>query len=178
MIQTNGSRILIKERLRRTKTSPSFLATGRGEYSIVKAGAPIKITANLTGEKVRTIEFLEGQRKIAIFQAQEDSPRVWNIYHRMVIREHRGYNIGLHGFRLLEQQIRKIGGKEILLKTNQKEVIRTLLKLGYSMNSEHKQELCGCLQLPRNATTKQIITALEGTWLERPHELTLYRKLE
>jgi hypothetical protein len=175
----NQARIPIRNRLRRIRGSPSFKATGVGEYSIIRNGAPHIITTKAEiGHGQINLFFKNEDRVIGIFQAQHDGKGVWDIYHRDVFAEYKGYNIGRHGFGLIAQQIKKEGGTRINVRTNQKEVIRTLLKLGYKLPEEHKVELAGRLGLAQTATIKEIIAALEGAWMKHSYVLTLFKHLK
>lgn len=174
------TKILAQNRIRRIAKSPSFGLTGQGHYFITRNGKKVVINAKTQtqGTGGAYVEFKEGEKRVGIFVATKCVNDKWDIFHRQVLPELRGYNLGRVGFRLIEQHIRKQGGKKIKVETNQREVIQTLLKIGYSLKLEHKKELCACLNLSTHATTREIISALNGKWEEAPPKLELVRELK
>ena len=173
----NRKRIGPKDRIIRKPKSPSFKESGIGEYTIIKDGKKTNIRAEAIGQGNITINFFDEAKRIGVFTAEKSNLGWWNLFHRAVHSAYQGYYMGRTGFRLVEQQVKKAGGKGIYIDTNQKDVIRTLLKIGYGIKTAHRNELCRILGIPIGAPTKTIILALEGQWMEKPHPLTLYKKL-
>ncbi len=177
---TRKAIILARNKIRKVDKSPSFKLTGSGQYSIIKNGKKVvlNLTSTIYQERETYIEFKHEGRSVGMFAASKSTNNQWKIYHRRLNPDLRGYNIGRVGFRLLEQQIKKLNGKKIMVETNQSDVIRTLLKIGYVFEKDYRKKICTYLKLPQKAKNIEIINLLNKNTTELPYESVLIHEIK
>ncbi|MBI2530160.1 MAG: hypothetical protein HYW05_03375 [Candidatus Diapherotrites archaeon] len=128
--------IPLSQKVRRAKSSQSFLKTLNGKY-IIHGNKKIFAQTFIDKERSRinlVVHNADKQlfQRLCNFEAIK-TKEGWNVYHRYLHDDYHGLNLGRLGFRLIEIAIKKHGGKEIFLEADRKDVINTVLGLGWNI---------------------------------------------
>lgn len=86
---------------------------------------------------------------VADFAAQTCDKENWSLFHRKVITDYKGLNLGRVSFRLMELAIKELGGKKIWLGTSDIGVVNTVLGLGWEVHKNYIGNLKTILGLRR-----------------------------
>jgi len=143
------------DRVRRVIGSPSFKATGKGVYSITKNNEKIVVNSKVEKESGGGFSVLLSTEKqttpIGRFMiSKSTAPPGWNMIWRRIQPDYRGYNLGRLGFRLAEQEVRKLGGKKMIFYTGRVDALRTALSMGYvPATAESEKTIKRLAQIPK-----------------------------
>ncbi|MEI7962141.1 MAG: GNAT family N-acetyltransferase [archaeon] len=159
-------RIQKSHRVRRVPLSTSFRNTASGEYTIIKDGIKRKINAEVesipTGFSVTLHE--RNSKEIANFEV-EMIAGINQSFHRIVMPNYRGYNLGKLLFRLAEQEAKNRGAKKLEVITKRQDALTTALAVGYTIPPEeiHKlKTILGIAQTNPLPPRKELISNLKN----------------
>ncbi len=178
---TYGS-IPIEWKARRAKSSPNFAKTLRAEY-LVKGNKQVFVEGNIDRKNQRVeLNLYDGNRNsLGSFGARRMHWEIWEIPQRFVDYHYRGLNLGRICFRLMELQIRKMKGREIFVKTDQRSVVLTLLGLRWKIDANSEEAFKRALgirksnKLPNVQTIKEILMKRDE---ELPESIRFIRDLQ
>ena len=174
-----------QHRVRRVKGSPSFRQASKTVLEIHQRGIPKTIFVNIYDYKKDGFDLdanLDNGKRIGGLAIENLGANNWNIFDRYIKEDYRGYYLGRTLFRFVEMEIKKRGGKHISMITNQPDVIRTSLKLGYKLTPHGEAILKRALNLPSQAPlpqTPKLINLLDQQKgkIEPASSPTIYKEL-
>ena len=162
-------------KVRRAPFSKSFRSTATGEYTIIKNGLKKKITAAVestpTGFSITLHE--RNAKEIGNFEVEIIDGHNQS-FHRIVMPNYRGYNLGKLLFRIAEQEAKRRGATKLEVITRKQDTFTTAVSVGYSIcpNEVHKlKALLGIPQTEPLPPRKEIILNLKNK--RYPHFFTM-----
>jgi hypothetical protein len=165
----NGPRVPKEERVKRVRGSTSFKREGKTILEITHNGKKVPLHVFSKGSPggtfLRIVMHANKKRSAVTFTANNYNPDSWwNISHRYVTPDFRGHYLGRTGIRLMEQLVRKEGGKVIGSSSHQINFLRTCLSMGYSVQPGSYRQLKRALKLPQNRplpSNKKLVQLLD-----------------
>ncbi len=173
----------IKSRVRRTHAphEPGFREGGTGKYTIInKRGRTIKLNATIENKEFGFDIHLKTENGHVVGSIWMDNVFGWSNYHRM-LDSHKGHNLGKLMMRLTEQEVKRRGGKEIQIVSNQQSTITTALSIGYKLTPISEQRIRHLFQIPKEEPTptpRQIADRLKQTQHKEFPQLKVVREIK
>jgi hypothetical protein len=146
-----GTRKPKKQSVRRVRGSQSFKRTSKTTWQVKIGSRKENINVGVSFETQRGFDLaadLSDGTNVGILGTMHNGRGSWSIFDRFVEPEYRGFNIGRNLFRLAEIEIKKRGGKKIEMHTNQPSVLRTVLKIGYTLTPFGELKIKSALKIP------------------------------
>jgi hypothetical protein len=158
-----------------------FRAGGVGKYTIVnKKGKTIRLTATVENKEFGFDVNLKSENGHIVGTVWTDNFFGWSNFHRMVYTN-RGHNLGKLLFRLSEQEVKRRGGTELQIVSNQQDTVTTALSLGYKLTSTSEARvrvMLGILPTAKQPTNQQIINAFKSYAYRNFPQLKIVREIK